>query len=75
MGDLLLPGGGPIRFPGKNELDPNDDRHKFVVCTDCNTHIFLGDQDFCPVCRKVFCEECYEDHDCGFMAAQEADTF
>lgn len=70
MGDLLPPGGGPMFFTGKNEPDPDDDRDKFFVCTECHTHILLGDEDVCPICRKVYCEECFEDHDCGFLAPQ-----
>lgn len=75
MGDLLLPGGGPIFFPRKNEPGPDDDFDKYVVCSDCNTHMLLGDEDLCPVCKKAFCEECFEDHDCGFMQAQAEATY
>jgi hypothetical protein len=32
--------------------------------------MLMGDEDACPICRKVYCEECFEDHDCGFLAPQ-----
>ena len=72
MGDLLPPGGGPVYFPGKNEEDPADadDFDEYYVCADCNTRVALGDQDLCPICKKFYCEECFEDHDCGFSAPQ-----
>lgn len=74
MGDLLGPGGGPVYFPGKNIPDPDDDRDKYVVCAECTTHMLLGDEDVCPICRKAYCEECFEDHDCGFLQAQAEAT-
>lgn len=73
MGDLLPPGGGAVYFPGKNDAEPSDDGddgEKFVICADCNTRVALGDEDLCPICRKFYCEECFEDHDCGFSAPQ-----
>jgi hypothetical protein len=75
MGDLLLPGGGPMRFPTRHEPDPDDDLGKFIVCADCETHILLGDEEVCPICRKAYCEECIEDHDCGFLQAQAEASF
>lgn len=69
MGDLLLPGGGPI-FHRPMRDDPGDDRDKYVVCADCGTHMFIGDHDYCPVCKRAFCEECFEDHDCGYLEEQ-----
>jgi hypothetical protein len=76
MGDLLLPGGGPIRFPTKHEeaAAEDDDRDTYCVCADCHTRMFVGDHDFCPVCRKPYCEECFEDHDCGFSSIQAEAT-
>ena len=82
MGDLL-PGGGPMYFPTKSEmqnqpevpenddtLPEDDERRKFNLCAECVTQILLGDEDFCPICRKNYCEECFEDHDCGFTTVQ-----
>lgn len=72
-GDLLPPGGG-AQYAGagsrRGELDPDDDTDQYVVCADCGTHMLVGDEDFCPICRKAYCEECFEDHDCGFLQAQ-----
>jgi hypothetical protein len=72
VGDLLLPGGGPVRFPTKNEeqAEAASDLDRFLICADCGTHLFVGDQSTCSICRHVYCEECFEDHDCGFMSAQ-----
>ena len=67
---LLPPGGGAMYFPGKNEQDPDDDTDEFHVCADCDTRMLLGDEDFCLICQKRYCEECFEDHDCGSMVAQ-----
>lgn len=76
MPDMLPPGGGPMNVPkGRKRdmyrVDPDDDRFtKYVLCAECNTQMFVGDHDFCPICRKTYCEDCFEDHDCGFMQAQ-----
>lgn len=55
---------------GNGGGEEEDDFDKYVVCADCGTHMLVGDQEFCTVCKKVFCEECFEDHDCGFSTFQ-----
>lgn len=79
MPDPLPPGGGPMNVPKarKSDLyrrDPDDDRDKYVLCAECHTRMFIGDHDFCPICKRTFCEECFEDHDCGFLRAQAEAT-
>lgn len=64
----MLPGGGPIYVPRDDGGMIKDDG--YFVCAECNTHIFPGDEDLCPICRRRYCEDCFDDHDCGFLRAQ-----
>ena len=61
MGEILIPS-------DDGEIAPEDEEP--VICAACGTEMFDGDQDWCPICRKAYCEDCFEEHDCGTLEAQ-----